>query len=64
MVEKHITQGQVETAYRDYDSAVPGKAGCRNYFNAFPGERRKLRVTIVETPRGALVLTVAEVPIQ
>ena len=58
-----ISPAQVESVYRDYETAVPGLCGCRNYFKAFPEERRKIRITIAETPAGPLVVTVTEDPL-
>jgi hypothetical protein len=63
MANRKITEKQVESTYRSYDTAVPGRAGCRNYFKTYPAEGRRIRVTIAETGAGALVVTVAEDPL-
>jgi hypothetical protein len=60
---RRVTPEQVESVYRYYDTAVPGLGGCRNYFKAFPEQRRKIRITIAETPAGPLVVTVTEDPL-
>jgi len=63
MRTRRITPEQVESVYRDYETAVPGSGGCRNYFKAFPEQRRKIRITIAETPAGPLAVTVTEDPL-
>ena len=60
---RRITPEQAESVYRDYETAVPGLGGCRNYFKAFPEQRRKVRITIAEMPAGPLVVTVTEDPL-
>jgi hypothetical protein len=56
-------RSQVESVYREYETAVPGRLRRRNYFKVFPEERRVVRVTVAETPAGPLVVT-AEIPIR
>jgi hypothetical protein len=63
MRTRKISPAQVESIYSGYESAVPARFGRRNYFKAFPKERRVVRVTVAETPAGPLVVTVAEIPL-
>jgi hypothetical protein len=63
MASRKIAEKHVESMYRSYDTAAPGRAGCHNYFKAYPAEGRRIRVTIAETAAGARVVTVAEDPL-
>jgi hypothetical protein len=63
MRKREISRAQVESVYRGYETAAPGLGGCHNYFKAFPEQRRKIRITIAETPAGPLVVTVTEDPL-
>ncbi len=64
MAVRRITEAHVESVYRNYDTSTPARAGRRNYYKTFRAERRKIRVTIAESPAGPLVVTVAEEPLQ
>jgi hypothetical protein len=64
MRTRQISPAQAESVYRDYETAVPGRLGRRNYFKVFQDERRVVRVTVAKTPAGPLVVTVAEIPLQ
>jgi hypothetical protein len=64
MSRRKITDLHVRTVYESYETAVPARLGRRNYFRAFPQERRVLRITVAETSAGPLVVTVAEIPIK
>ncbi len=59
MRTRQISPAQVESVYRDYETAVPARLGRRNYFRVFPEQRRVVRVTVAETFAGPPVVTVA-----
>ena len=55
MLDRDISEDEVEMIVRDYDTGVPAKRNCRNYYKRF--KNRKLRVTI--SPSENKVVTVA-----
>jgi hypothetical protein len=62
---RRITPEQVESVYRDYETAVPAGLWRRNYFRVFPDQRRVVRVTVAAaTSAGPLAATVAEIPLR
>lgn len=45
MAQRNITEGKVETVFREYHTALPGRDGATNYYRIIAG--RRIRVTLV-----------------